>query len=206
MMIDVKQLAEQLEKDLDKRIMCPNMLLSRFRFITESSRKSGAYSDPTYAPFYYYLGKRIAPKKLFKFGFHLGILSGCFFMTCNTVQNFFAFHLKTNVFYSVKIGIKNVRSLYANTMKYHLGSPHDPEVVEALKTGWDLIIFNQECSCDDFRTYLDLVWDGLAPDGLLIVENLSRYEYADAYKDFCLSKNRKEVVVNTRYITGLIDK
>jgi hypothetical protein len=206
MAIDVEILADELREDLDKCTMCPYAIMSRFRFITETSRRAGAYSDPMYVPFYYYLGKKIQPRKLLKFGFNLGLLSGAFLTSCRSVEDFYAFHLASDRYYAARIGIKNVRTLYANKMRYHYGSASDFETIQAITEGWDLIILNQECGCDDFRSYLDLLWDGLAIDGLLVVEDLSHHDFSDAYKDFCLSKNRKEIVVETRYSTGLIQK
>jgi hypothetical protein len=206
MSIDIEKVASELREDLEKCTVCPNHLMSRFRFITETSRRAGAYSDPCYIPFYYYLGKKVPARKLFKFGFTLGLLSGSFLTSCKTVEEFFAFHLKTDRYYASRIGIKNVRMVYDNTMKYHYGSATDFTVVEAIGQGWDVVILNQECGCDDFRSYLDLVWDATNPEGVLVVEDLSHHGFMDAYKDFCLSKNRKEIIFETRYGTAIVQK
>ena len=72
-------LEEKLNKQLPSRIF-----LDRMRVLDEDSRKTSAYNDPKYIPFYYWLGTLIKPKSLVEIGFRLGLFSGNFLKSCKT--------------------------------------------------------------------------------------------------------------------------
>jgi hypothetical protein len=89
--ISLNDLEKELKLSIEKGAISGRVLLDRFCLIDEQSRKSPAYVDPRYAPFYYYLGKFIEPEKILEVGFDLGLLSSSLMLSCKSVKEFFGF-------------------------------------------------------------------------------------------------------------------
>ena len=178
------------------------------RVITEESRITSAYNDSRYIPFYYWLGTLIQPKSLVEIGFRLGLFSANFLRGCKTVEKFLAFQEKTHEFYSPRLGISNVKDHYKGQYYVHIGSINDSVFEDKLKENeWELAIVNEEVGYDRHREYLDSLWSNLHPDGLIVMDYVTRHKPAsEAYFDFCKSKNRTPTIVTTRYGVGLIRK
>jgi hypothetical protein len=92
--IDLLNLKLLVESDLNSQLISGRNLLDTLLVIDESSRKTAAYVDHRYAPFYYHLGKYIQPESMIEIGFDLGLLSSCFLKSCHTVKNFIGFKEK----------------------------------------------------------------------------------------------------------------
>jgi predicted O-methyltransferase YrrM len=196
-----------LEEKLDKNLS-PRVFLDSMRVIDEESRKTAAYNDPRYIPFYYWLGEAVKPKSVIEIGFRLGLCSGNFFRGCKTAEKFFAFQEISTEYYSPRIGRRNVKDHFKGKFDIHVGFLTDDRVDMILSVNvWDLAIINEEVGYDKHRSYLEVIWSKLNTDGLIIMDYVSRHKPAkEAFLDFCKYVNREPVVVNTRYGIGIIRK
>lgn len=203
------QIKDIIEADLQKQNISARALLSNMRVVEETSRKTFAYMDNKYAPFYYHLGKYIQPKSLIKIGFRLGLLAGSFLKSCKSVERFLGFQEKDEGHYSSRIGIANIKDLLSskNISIYH-GQLLDESFLKMIHcTKWDLAIVNNESNYDKMRLYLDLLWDNINEGGLIVIDYLkSNKKISEIYKDFCKIHNRDQVIINTRYGVGLINR
>ena len=207
--MEIKKLGEQLTPEFEKELISSRVLLDRLVVIDEASRKSVAYQDPRYAPFYFHLGKFVQPKTLVEFGFGLGLLSSCFFAKCETVESFLAYEPSTDDFYSPRLAFSNVKKFYhGGKLDFYRGKATDDDFLRKLgENEWDLAFLNDETSLDQNRDYLDLLWERMSLDGLIVVNYLSRNEPTkDAFETFCKIVNRKPVFFATRYGTGIVQK
>jgi predicted O-methyltransferase YrrM len=194
-----KLLEEKLAKNLPSSIFLSNM-----RFLDESSRFTAAYQDPSYIPFYYFLGTFIKPKKVIEIGFKLGLFSGNLFKGCKETTKFLAFQEEKSEFYSARLAKSNVKDNYKGELVVCVGSLPEFEAL-VNQDQWDCVIFNEETSYDKGRQYLEIVWHKLNLNGIIVIDHLSKHNQ-ELYKDFCKIKNRQETVVQTRYNVGLIQK
>lgn len=178
------------------------------RMITEDSRKTPAYQDPRYVPFYYWLGTKINPKSMIEIGFRLGLFSACFLKSCKSVERFFAFQEQSSEFYSPKLGVSNVKDNFKGIFDFYLGKTTDDKFCNYIESSsWDLVLINEESSYDKHRDYLDLVWNKLNPDALIIMDYVNKHlPSKEAYFDFCKSKNRQPMLISTRYGVGILQK
>jgi predicted O-methyltransferase YrrM len=206
--MDLQELKLKLTDKLTKSVLNSRILLDKMRLIDESSRETAAYTDPTYAPFYYYLGTMVKPKRVMEMGFRLGLLSSCFLKGCNTVEKFLAFQEQSNSFYSERLGRANVRDSYKKSMDIHVGLCTDDGFVSKLSANeWDLVIVNEEMTYDKHMTYLDLLWPHMALDGLIVMDYVVRHPPAgQSFRDFCKAKGRVPVELPTRYGVGIVQK
>jgi len=207
-MINLEELEPLLVEDLSKQLLNPRILLDRARLFDETSRKSLAYNDSTYMPFYYYLGKYIAPTNVLEFGFRLGLIATCFLTSCKTVNNYLAFQTKTKEFYSSRIGISNIKDKHKGKLDVWVGDILDNEFEKFIcKVKWDLVIINEEFSYDKHMDYLEKAWQNM-PDGGLLVHDYAIYHQpaSDAIKAFAKIKNRKASYIKTRYGIAMLVK
>lgn len=206
--MNLDELKANLDKQLELGLVSGSLLLSKMRLLDEASRRSAAYCDHRYAPFYYHLGKFIRPESMIEFGFNLGLLSGSFLKSCKTVRDFLAFQPKKEGYYSPKLGRANVRDNYKNRLSVYVGSIHDEEFMAKISpNSWDLVILNDETVYDKHLEYLDFVWPYVSEGGLIVAEYIERHIPAkDAFFGFCDSKNRSPLVFDTRYGTGIVEK
>jgi hypothetical protein len=204
--VDLEALKAKLEDELKRQLVSASVLLGHMRVVDESSRHAFQYIDNRYAPFYYHLGKHIKPRNILKIGFRLGLLSGCFLKSCQTVEDFLAF--QSDVALATRLGTKNIKDIYKNSFRLFLGDFLSDEFKILLQTKkWDFVIFNEETRCDDIRLHLDLVWPNMEIGGLVVVDYVNYHKPTKGvYHDFCKAQNREPVVVNTRYGVGLIER
>ena len=207
-MEDISKIIPELKIKLEKQLIPARILLDKFRIIDETSRRVSAYTDPNYAPFYYYIGTLLDPKNVADFGFRLGLLSGCFLKGCKTVKNFLGFQQKTDEYYSPRLGRANIKSVFKGNFDFYLGSILDNEFIDKWnKINWDVVIVNEEKDYDFYRTCFDVIWNKLENNGLIISDYVVSHEPCKkAFYDFCKSKNREPILIKTRYGTGLVQK
>jgi hypothetical protein len=206
--VDLATLKGLLDHDLETGTVSGRAVLDRFRVIDEESRKTAAYLDHRYAPFYYHLGKRIRPKSLMEIGFTLGLLAGPFFVSCKTVERFVGFKEPSKDFLPTRLGKANIRQVFKGQAEYCVGNLYDSEFAHIFSpNSWDCIILNDETVYDKHLEYLDAVWPCLSEGGLIVAEYIDRHAPAgDAFLAFCESKNRRPQVFATRYGTGIVQK
>ena len=205
--ISLEILKKEINVMLERQIITGRSLLDRFCVIDESSRKSAAYIDSRYAPFYYHLGKCIKPKTMLEIGFDLGLLSASFLTSCSSVEEFFGFkETARGEFFSNKLGIKNIKKSCKNKKLFYHGNMFDDEFDKTIKSKkWDLILINEEKDYDKSLQYLETAWESLNENGFIIVEYLNHHKPSkEAVYDFCENKELKIIEFKTRYGTGII--
>lgn len=203
---DFQIIEPKLNKDLEVSSVSGRIVLDRLRLIDEDSRKTAAYMDHKYAPFYYHLGKYVSPKSFLEFGFDLGLLSCSFFTSCKTVQNFLGYRETPSV--ATRIGKSNIKLRFKGDADFYSGNLTDETFQRLfLKNDWDLILMNCETSYDKHLEYLDTAWGNTSEFGIIVAEYIDRHQPAkEAFAAFSQSKNRKPTFFKTRYGTGIIQK
>ena len=204
----MEQLKQNLEDKLNNSNLGSKVLLGRFKVIDEASRKTPAYVDERYIPFYYHLGTMLEPKSMAEIGFRLGLCSGCFLKGCKTVESFLAFQEQGEEFYSPRIGKSNIQDCYRNDFDVHVGKILDNEWSQKFnEREWDLVLINEEVTYDRHMEYLDFVWPQISFDGLLVMDYISWHKPAkQAFYNFCKIKNREPISIKTRYGVGIVQK
>lgn len=196
---------EKLNSSLEKCLVPPRVLLSRFRFLDESSRYSRACLDPYYLPFYYHLGRQFPVKNLLEIGFGLGINSACYMIGNEGVDKYLTIQEPFNEYYSTRIGVANIKTVYRKPFDVYVGNFHDEEFLSKLReVKWDLIIINEKKEYDVHLLWMNTVWDNLVEGGMIIQDYIN--SHGRAYKDFCKLKNRNELIFKTRYGVGGVQK
>jgi predicted O-methyltransferase YrrM len=199
----VKELKKQLELQISKDIpLLSTVLMSRFCFLDKDTKFTQSFVDPKYFPFFYYLGKTFQPKNLLEIGFGLGLVSGCFFQGCNTVEKFVAYQEKRDEFYSHRLGLKNIRCVYNKKFKF-------TNDIFNLSDTFDFVIINDDnYSLDRYRFILDIIWNNLNENGVLAVDHAKYGEKIcnTALKEFIKMNSPESVFINTRYGTLLLRK
>jgi hypothetical protein len=205
---DLQDIVPILNKQLDLQLISGKTLLDRLSLIDESSRRTAAYLDHRYAPFYYHLGKHIRPECVMEIGFTLGLLSASFFTSCKTAKKFLGYKTSNSEFAPTRIGKANIKLRFKGEVNFYNGNLFDQEFLDIFSpNSWDVVILNDETVYDKHLEYLDFVWAHLSEHGLIIAEYIDRHIPAkDAFFAFCESKNRKPVVFDTRYGTGILQK
>ena|SRR5215831_11121055 len=202
----------ELKSKLDERLAKPfsaRVLLDNMRLINETSRKTSAYTDPLYIPFYYHLGHFIEPKSILEIGFRLGLFSACFLKSCQTVERVLGFQERSGEYYSSRLGRANIlQNARGIAVQAHVGSVDDEDFLLRLHGNrWDLCFINEETGYDKHMAYLDLVWPQMDLNGLIVMDYIVRHTPAQrAFSDFCKSKNREPATFATRYGVGVIQR
>jgi len=205
--MSLQELGEKLTSEFEKGGLSPRVFLDRLAVLEEASRKTAAYQDPRYVPFYYHLSKFIKPQNFIEIGFGLGFSSSCFFAGCDSVKKFLAFETQTEEFYSPRLALANIKRFYQGEVDFYRGLFTDGDFIEKLsQTEWDLLFLNDEMSLDNYRNQLDLLWDHTKLDGLIVVNYTHNSPADEAFNTFCKIVNRKPVFFKTRYGTGIVQK
>lgn len=204
----IEEIKSILDSKLSKQLVPARILLDKFRIIEENSRKTSAYTDPSWAPFYYYLGSIIKPRNVLEIGFKLGLLSGAFFKGCNTVEKFLGFQEQTEDYYSFRLGRANIKSCYKKEIDLYLGQLTDEDFLNKIKGNlWDLVMVNEQKDYDYYRMCLDLVWERTSSNGFILMDYaIAERQGKKAFSDFCKIKNREKYLFKTRYGTGIVQK
>lgn len=204
----LKELKGKIEAHLKKQLVSGRVLLDRFRVIDEDSRKTSIYTDHRYAPFYYHLGKYLAPKNVIEVGFNLGFVSGCFLKSCKSVRKMFAFQEKTDEFYSTRLAAKNVKSNYDGELITHVGYIIDESVINLISNdSWDLVFLNERWDYDKYLNALEILWKHMSLGGMVVWDHTATHEPASkAFVNFCKIKNANSIKFETRHGVGIIQK
>lgn len=198
----------RLTTDLDRQLVSSRVLLQRFVFIDESSRRTAAYTDPRFTPFYYHLGKYVQPKKLLCVGLRLGLLPGCFLKSCKSVENILAIESQKDAYFSPRLGLKNIRQNFKGDLRFKTNSWEVPSDKTPFNDDvWDVTIVDEELDYDICRIVLDKIWENTVEGGLIVMDYLeSTKPNGRAFRDFAKIHNRESVEFNTRYKVGVVEK
>lgn len=197
----------QIKELLRGKLVGGKVLLQDCKLVDENSRKSPAYSDPLYAPFYYHLGKFLCPKSVLTLGFTLGLLERCFFESCKTVERFAVLRVPDpGVYYSPRMGLYNVGRSYKGPVEYHEGSLREDSGTSAVSSGrWGVVFVFEETRFDDALYSMESMWGHLEPGGSMVVENVEDLKpVKKAFHAFADSVGRTPNVFATRYGTGVL--
>lgn len=203
----MKELKQELDASLARQLVGSH-IMSHFCTIDVESKLAGSFHDPRYVPFYYYLGKYIQPKTIAELGFRIGLFSGAFFKSCDTVEYLLAFQRKTDKYYSPRVGFKNIKRDYKGPVDFYYGNISDDEFISKLDTrSWDLVLINEEVNYDMHMNYLDYVWPRVSINGYIVMDNISSHDPAKrAFDSFCANRKLEPIRFNTRYGTGIVQK
>lgn len=205
---NIENFKKEIEDNLKKQIISGKYILDRFCLIDETSRKSAAYLDHTYAPFYYYLGKKMNnAKSLIEIGFDLGLLSSSLLMSCKTVECFLGVKEKSENFTSNKIGIKNIDRVYRKERKALIGKINEDKIlIEIKKRKWDIVIINEEKDYDKNLEYIQRIWPHVSENGIIISEYLFNPAVYEAVNSFSKKEQVEMHIFKTRYKTCVMQK
>jgi predicted O-methyltransferase YrrM len=203
----VKEVFNEISDKVVKASIPPRVLLSKFRFIDEQSRYSRACLDPHYMPFYYHLGKHCPVENLLEIGFGLGLKSSCYFMGSPGTKHYLSLQEPPDEYYSIRMGVANVKQAWRNKFRVHVGSFHDETFISALREKkWDLVLVDEKKQYDTHLLWLNTVWEEMNHDGLIFVDQLCDGQVSRAYHDFCVVKHREPYIFPTRYKIGVVVK
>ena len=206
--MDLKKLKSDLESDLASQRVSSKILLNKFILLDEDSKKTMAYTDPKYMPFYYYLGKIIQAKNIVEIGFNLGLSSGCFLQGSTDVENLLVFQQKSKEEYYPRLAYKNIKNIYKKGFYYYYGNVVDEEFTKKLNLfKWDVIIVNEQLEYDAMLLYFDVAWQHLCVGGLIVSDYVNKKDSVkEAFDNFCKIKNRKCIKLDTRYGIGIVER
>lgn len=206
-MITLREIRRDINKLLEKTVLTPKLLLSKLKVGINQSY--GILSDPTYLPFYYYLGTLLPEtKNLIEIGFDLGLPSCSFMNGAKNVNTFLAFRKKDKQFYTKRLGVANVHNTLKKKFSLWEGGESDPELIKMVLTcSWDCVLIADQTNNEKTqKAYLDLVWSQISNGGIVVVDFLKTEEINRAYLSFCKTHNREPFTLNTFRGTGLIQK
>lgn len=208
-MLNDRDTQRQIKELLRGKLVGGRVLLQDCRLIDENGRKSPAYSDPLYAPFYYHLGKFATPRTVLSVGFTLGLLERCFFESCRSAERFAALRVPDrDVYYSPRMGLHNVGRSYRSPVEYFEGSLKDESGGSVLSSDkWDMVFVFEESGYDDCLFTMETVWSHMSPGAHLVVENVEDIKpVKQAFHAFADSVGRSPAVYGTRYGTGVLQR
>ncbi len=206
--LDLHDLKAKIELKLRKGHITSRVLLGRSRFMDEASIQSSPFNDSSLFPFYYHLGKYLCPEQVVEFGTGLGLRAACLVQGYN-LKRYLGFQVLTEGFYSTRLTYANIHD--HTTGKVEICKVKFGDVntyTERLKDKcWDLAIIAEECDYDNQMRLLELAWDSLIYDGMIVVDYYNRHlPCKKALDDFSSVKKRELVVIATRYGVGLLQK
>jgi hypothetical protein len=207
-MRDLTEVVPLLEKDFNDQKISGRVLCDKLALLDEMSRKSAAYVDHKYIPFYYHLGKYFDSRNVIEIGFSLGLHACAFLTSCKTVQCFLGFQQKTDNYMSFRLGKANIKKKFKGDIYTYLGNLYDDEFDKTFSSmNYDLCIINDEFPYDYHLNCLEMVWKRMNEKAIICIEYTNRHKPSqEALESFCCSVNRKPIYFNTRYGTTIIQK
>jgi predicted O-methyltransferase YrrM len=181
-----------IQQKLATGALSAKILLSSARLFDESLRSSSIYADNRHFPFYYHLGRQIAPQKVIQVGPYLGLPAACFLQSCWDVKEWVCVDDPS------PITELNVRLYSFGRGRVYMWSKGDCEGYRA-----DAAFLSQEFPEADYRENLEFLWDHLESEGLLVADYITS---SNAFSAFCRVKNRTPVVFQTRHSVGVIQR
>jgi hypothetical protein len=207
--MSLKEITSQIQAKLDKKLPS-HAFLRKVRLLAEIDRHSSAYTDPSYLPAYYWLGRFLRSTNLLEIGFRLGLNSRTYLSARPGTQRLVAFQDKGEDFYSPKLGKANVRDYFRGELEVYLGDWEDGGWQGLLRgTTYDLVLVNDEYGYDRLRGCLDEVWKQTVPGGVVVADFLNygvTTDRAIGVGDFARSVGRQVYRLDTRYGLGMIEK
>lgn len=194
------ELKENVEKLLKKESISGKIVLNNFSLNTDFYKKSSIYNDYYYYPFYFYLGRLLKSKVVLEIGSNIGLISGAYLSGCKSVDH------KVDLFLS----LKNQENYNNFLIKSNINRTYKGEIkfiddLNSINQEIDLVLINQESSYDEILYLLEFLFPKLSDNGRIVLDKIFyNKNIKDAYKNFCNIKNITEVVIESRFGSGLI--
>lgn len=198
---------DQLDIDLKKSLVGTSLLTSNLKFIDELSKKSSAYNDNTYIPFYYHLGKYLKPERLLEIKVDLGFTGSCFLKSCKTPEYYLGFQPKMEIPWNKNLYISNIKKNYKKELGLYYGKFLDKkflDLVEEKKI--DAAIINTKDDHDNLFTLCDFIYLNLSNNGYLIIDFIKNSRNEEIFFNIANGYKKEYKVFNTRNGTGVIKK
>jgi len=200
------ELIRQVNEKLEAGFIPASAILAKFQL---GLNPPYYLTDPTYLPFYLYLGQFVNPINLLEVGFESGLVSGSFLLSCKSVENFLGFQqVGDKVHYSTRFGQHNLALCYRKNSYIHFGSLSDSDFITALSfKKWDLVLINSEYTYDEYLFCFRSIWPNIADDGLLILDKINSHKPARlSFYDFAKISNREVLSFKSKYQASMIIK
>lgn len=198
---------ELLENDLKKSLISTKVLTSNFKFIDEASKKSHAYNDSLYIPFYYHLGKYLKPASLLEVGVDLGFISSCFLKSCKTVEYCFGFQSKTEINWDKSLYLSNIKKNYKKNIETYYGDFLDKAFLENIENKkFDIAIISIKDNYDKLFALCDFIYLNLNKNGYMIFDHVKNIKNKEIFFNIANGYKKEYKVFETRNITGVIKK
>lgn len=184
------------------------ILLGKMGVIEESSRSTGAFQDPKYFPFYFYVGREFNFKDIFCVGLELGLQMSCLLQGCENPNSAFCVQFPSESFYSPRVATSNIKTIVGRyfPLKIHIGELEDSEIKFILLKKFNASIITVPLKTDKIMNSLDFCWNILNEKGVLLVDKISEGDSEKIILDFCKVKNVKCRIFETRYKAAIIIK
>lgn len=203
-----------LREKLQSKIVSPRVLLSNSKFLNEQVKNTIAFSDPLNLPFYYHLGKQSMAEKVLQIGAKdtSAYIGPCFLQSCRSVHDWIVLDETIDSWTAgfVRSNLKNQMSPESDAVV--LVGDREYWSMKLRKLNWDMAIVASSCVKDRFSQYLELAWENLNEEGLLVVDYISEKcpatapDLHGAFERFCRVKNRKPDIYETRYGVGIVKR
>ena len=206
--MNLRELKKLVNTDLSKYLITTQVLLGKFNMLDDAARNTVVCSDQSYFPFYYHLGKYIKPKNMVEIGFGVGLNSGCFMSSCETVEELFVTQpvMETEVWRVGRTNILKVNQKLRNNLKVAIGDFKDYEAYISSQK-WDLIFLNIPMKYDEYRYVLDVLWECLNFDAYMIVDKINSEDVCQkGFRELCKTKNGEYIELGTLYGSGIVKK
>ena len=136
----------------------------------------------------------------------------CFLQSCRSVHNWIVLDETIDPWTAgfVRSNLKNQMSSESDAVV--LVGDQEHWSMKLRKLNWDMAIVSSSCVKDRFSQYLELAWENLNEEGLLVVDYISEKRPATApdlhgaFKRFCRVKNREPDIYETRYGVGIVKR
>lgn len=192
--------AAYLKSKLTHSLMRSETLLGMVKVLDRSSRETPAFNDPKYLPFYYHLGTQCTPKKVIQIGSKLGLIGACFSQGCKTIESWLVIDEHSDS--PPQNIIRSNLLMYSEAMiVYRL---FDEKLFE--DNSADLCLLTEKYSLAATERYMELLWDSLSSEGLLVVDYIHDEAMKKSLTEFCKVRNREPVLFDTRYGLGVVNK
>lgn len=189
----------ELKRKLDLAAIGSGVLLSKVKLLDLRTTETAAYRDSRYFPFYYHLGGQVSPERVLQIGPKLGLPAACFLQKCKTVDSWTIIEEPNLPKSMIHANIQ----MYLKSKLVWFYSTNDTAMLQ----NYDLALLTEEYDREQHTAHLNLLWDWLKPEGLLVVDYITMNETVrGSFNDFCRVKNREPVIFDTRYGTGIITK
>ena len=198
---------KQIKADLEKKVMSSDILLKDCCFMDQNVKKTFVFNDSTFFPFYYYLGKYINPKNLLVLGADAGLTTACF-LKSSPVENILCFQEHSSEeHYGVRVCAFNIMKQCNANLDIYCGSMLDDNFLKKISSKkWDCILVNLNLNYDKLRNYLDVAWEHLVLDGIMLIESELSDHTIKATQDFLQITQRDYLTFDTRYKAILVTK